>query len=147
MWLEPGVHVVDFAVRGFNVPQIRVDVSKKTKGKYRAFFNDPHRSAVPEPIEIEPIGAINYFEVHDGDWTQMFRNPMMLMMIGFTGFAFLMPMLVDTEELQKVSKEMGAQGGLAGGLSGLQAAAEKAAQQQQQVKQPRAAARVKPGKR
>eukprot|EP01059_Diplonema_ambulator_P026260 TRINITY_DN43506_c0_g1_i1.p1 TRINITY_DN43506_c0_g1~~TRINITY_DN43506_c0_g1_i1.p1 ORF type:complete len:223 (+),score=71.16 TRINITY_DN43506_c0_g1_i1:55-669(+) len=138
--LPPGTHIIDFAVREFIMPQLRVDISRKTPGKYRVAFNDKERHALPEPLEIEPIAQVSYFEPkEETSYTKMlFGNPMMLMMLVVGGMAFVMPMLVDPEEMKQMKKQN--PGGL---MEMLKNAANEANQPQQpqapvQRKAPRA---------
>eukprot|EP01064_Diplonema_japonicum_P035407 TRINITY_DN765_c8_g1_i1.p1 TRINITY_DN765_c8_g1~~TRINITY_DN765_c8_g1_i1.p1 ORF type:complete len:224 (+),score=61.91 TRINITY_DN765_c8_g1_i1:43-672(+) len=104
--LPPGTHLIDFAVREFMMPQLRIDVSKKSPGKYRAMFNDKSRVQLQEPLEVEQLAQVSYFDQHEEiSLSSKLMNPMVLMMVFFGGMAFLMPMLVDPEEMKQMRKE------------------------------------------
>ena len=103
--LAPGVHVIDFAVRGFQMPQLRIDVSRKVQGKYKAMFNDRVRSTIPEPLEISPLAELHYFEpIEPFNPINLFKNPMVIMMAVMGALTLLMSQMPQDEmkEMLKV---------------------------------------------
>ena len=106
--LSPGVHIVDFSVRKYNMPQLRIDVSKKVAGKYKAMLNDRLRTALTgDQITINPISEVAYFETRESfNWMGMVKNPMVLIMVFGLGMAFLMPQDNQMKEMRKVFSTM-----------------------------------------
>eukprot|EP01065_Artemidia_motanka_P042135 TRINITY_DN5594_c0_g2_i3.p1 TRINITY_DN5594_c0_g2~~TRINITY_DN5594_c0_g2_i3.p1 ORF type:complete len:208 (+),score=51.46 TRINITY_DN5594_c0_g2_i3:148-771(+) len=135
--LEPGSHVVDFAVRDVMMPQIRVDVSRKTKGKYRAIYNDKFREQLKEPLVIEELGKKTYFQKREEiDWLGMLKSPMILMMLFTCGLGILMPMMVDQDQMREQMREIAPQGG-SSPVSILQQALKQPEPQPAERRQPR----------
>ncbi|KAJ9441264.1 ER membrane protein complex subunit 7-like protein [Diplonema papillatum] len=133
--LMPGVRIVDFAVRDYLMPQLRIDVSRKTPGKYRAVFNDKNRHIVVEPLEVEPLAMAPCFEQREAiNWIGFLRSPHVLIMVFGLGMAVLMPMMIDPEEM----KQMKQSGGI---MEMLKKAAEDSQKPQQQIQAPAQAQR------
>eukprot|EP00756_Hemistasia_phaeocysticola_P033723 Hpha_TRINITY_DN16480_c1_g2::TRINITY_DN16480_c1_g2_i1::g.163718::m.163718 len=138
--LAPGSHIVDFATRDVLLPQLRIDVSRKTKGKYRTMFNDKHRTPLHDPIEIEPLGRVEYFEQHEQvNWIGFLKSPSVLMMVLPAAMVFLMPMLVDQDQLKEQMRTLSPnQGGMSGMMKQMQE------QQEQQRAAPQRRVQPKP---
>eukprot|EP00755_Sulcionema_specki_P011499 Sspe_Gene.49176::Locus_26224_Transcript_1_1_Confidence_1.000_Length_749::g.49176::m.49176 len=118
--LQAGVHVVDFSVRGFQFPQLRVVVSKKQKGSYRVMYNDKNRDPAPDPLEIQPLAFVEYFEEHEPiNWLGFLLNPTMLTMLLPLALLYMMPRGAMDDEMKKQMKQMPRGGGLSGMLQSM----------------------------
>ncbi|KAG6388098.1 hypothetical protein SASPL_153295 [Salvia splendens] len=117
-----GTHLIEVAAIGYFFSPVRVDVSARHPGKVQAALTENRRSL--SELVLEPMVEEQYFEIREPfNVLSLLKSPMGLM-IGFMVIVmFLMPKLVDPEELKRAQEEMGAQGGvpsLANFLSGAQ---------------------------
>ncbi|XP_057799986.1 ER membrane protein complex subunit 7 homolog [Salvia miltiorrhiza] len=117
-----GTHLIEVAAVGYFFSPVRVDVSARHAGKVQAALTENRRSL--SELILEPMVEEQYFEIREPfNILSVLKSPMGLM-IGFMVIVmFLMPKLVDPEELKRAQEEMGSQGGvpsLANLLSGAQ---------------------------
>ncbi|KAH6761415.1 EamA-like transporter family [Perilla frutescens var. frutescens] len=116
-----GTHLIEVAALGYFFSPVRVDVSARHPGKVQAALTE-NRRALSELV-LEPLAEEQYFEIREPfSVLSLVKSPMGLM-IGFMVIVmFLMPKLVDPEELKRAQEEMGNQGvpSIANFLSGAQ---------------------------
>ncbi|KAL2237349.1 UNVERIFIED_CONTAM: ER membrane protein complex subunit 7 [Sesamum indicum] len=116
-----GTHLIEVAAIGYFFSPVRVDVSARNPGKVQAALTE-NRRALSELV-LEPLREEQYFEIREPfSIMSIVKSPMGLM-IGFMAIVmFLMPKLVDAEELKRAQEEMGNQGvpSLANFLGGAQ---------------------------
>ncbi|KAK6162057.1 hypothetical protein DH2020_001898 [Rehmannia glutinosa] len=88
---------------------VRVDVSARNPGKVQAALTENRR--VLTELVLEPLREEQYYEIREPfSPMSLLKSPMGLM-IGFMAIVmFLMPKLVDAEELKRAQEEMGNQG-------------------------------------
>ena len=131
--LPPGSHTLDVDLDKFIFPQVRVDVSRKGPNRYRAVLNDGSGTVLvnamsgasnrrasnddedddatgSEEIAEVPISAIGqhqYFAPREEfSIMAILKQPMILMMVVSLGLVYLMPKLVDPDEMKAQMKEM-----------------------------------------
>ncbi|KAL0394290.1 UNVERIFIED_CONTAM: ER membrane protein complex subunit [Sesamum latifolium] len=117
----PGTHLIEVTAIGYFFSPVRVDVSARNPGKVQAALTE-NRRALSELV-FEPLREEQYYEIREPfSIMSIVKSPMGLM-IGFMAIVmFLMPKLVDAEELKRAQEEMGNQGvpSLANFLGGAQ---------------------------
>eukprot|EP01006_Ploeotia_vitrea_P028606 TRINITY_DN61276_c0_g1_i1.p1 TRINITY_DN61276_c0_g1~~TRINITY_DN61276_c0_g1_i1.p1 ORF type:complete len:210 (+),score=14.61 TRINITY_DN61276_c0_g1_i1:86-715(+) len=104
--MPPGSHILDFHVGDLIFSQIRVDVSKRTRGKVRANALTPRLQSehVNYPLMLEPLGTSKYFIPREGGQLMgMLKSPMGIMLI-VTAVCLLILPKMNTEELQEMMK-------------------------------------------
>lgn len=107
-----GAHLLDFSVANYIFPQVRIDMSKKKRGKFRASISEQGRvETVPYPLLMEPKARAQYFEPRE-EYTigSIVKNPMVMMLLVFGGMAFLMPKMADPEQMKEQMQQMGMDG-------------------------------------
>uniref|UniRef100_A0A7S1J7N9 ER membrane protein complex subunit 7 beta-sandwich domain-containing protein n=1 Tax=Eutreptiella gymnastica TaxID=73025 RepID=A0A7S1J7N9_9EUGL len=116
-----GSHLLDFDVPNFVFNQVRIDMSKKKRGKIRATVSESGRiETVAYPLLMEPKSKATYFVPREEyNMSGILKNPMLLMMIFFGVMAFALPKMADPEEMKAQMKEMGMDNGQPPSLSGL----------------------------
>ncbi|KAK6119556.1 hypothetical protein DH2020_046723 [Rehmannia glutinosa] len=104
-----GTHLIEVAAIGYFFSPIRVDVSARNPGKVQAALTENRR--VLTELVLEPLREEQYYEIREPfSPMSLLKSPMGLM-IGFMAIVmFLMPKLVDAEELKRAQEEMGNQG-------------------------------------
>ncbi|GFQ00451.1 er membrane protein complex subunit 7 homolog [Phtheirospermum japonicum] len=116
-----GTHLIEVAAIGYFFSPVRVDVSARNPGKVQAALTENRR--VLTELVLEPLREEQYYEIREPfNVMSILKSPMGLM-IGFMAIVvFLMPKLVDAEELKRAQEEMGNQGvpSLANFLGGAQ---------------------------
>ncbi|XP_075506237.1 ER membrane protein complex subunit 7 homolog [Primulina tabacum] len=116
-----GTHLIEVAAIGYFFSPVRVDVSARNPGKVQAALTET-RKALTELV-LEPLQEEQYYEIREPfSVMSIFKSPMGLM-VGFMVIVmFVMPKLVDPEELKRAQEEMGNQGvpSLANLLTGAQ---------------------------
>eukprot|EP00668_Euglena_longa_P001952 GGOE01002277.1.p1 GENE.GGOE01002277.1~~GGOE01002277.1.p1 ORF type:complete len:268 (+),score=46.66 GGOE01002277.1:732-1535(+) len=119
--LEAGTHLLDFNVPQHVFPQVRVDMSRKKKGKVRASIaEDGKVETIKYPLLLEPKAKAQYFVPREEySMMGMLKNPMVIMMLVFGGMAFLMPRLADPEQMKEQMQQMGMDNGQPPSLSSL----------------------------
>lgn len=108
-----GVHILDVDAPGYSFEQVRLEVLKHGKNgvKVKAMSQvEATRNRVfPYPLKLDPKGRQNYFEPREKfDITVYLKNPMVVMGIGVTLMAFVMPKMIenmDPEDLKKFKEE------------------------------------------
>ncbi|XP_073134502.1 ER membrane protein complex subunit 7 homolog [Henckelia pumila] len=114
-----GTHLVEVAAIGYFFSPVRVDVSARNPGKVQAALTET-RKALTELV-LEPLQEEQYYEVREPFSVMSILKSPMGLMVGFMVIVmFVMPKLVDPEELKRAQEEMGNQGvpSLANLLSG-----------------------------
>eukprot|EP00667_Euglena_gracilis_P015897 EG_transcript_16558 len=119
--LPPGTHLLDFNVPRFVFPQVRVDLSRKKKGKVRASVaEDGKVETIKYPLLLEPKAVAQFFVPREEySMMGMLKNPMVIMMLVFGAMAFLMPRLTDPEQMKEQMQQMGMDNGQPPSLSSL----------------------------
>ncbi|XP_073050744.1 ER membrane protein complex subunit 7 homolog [Primulina eburnea] len=116
-----GTHLIEVAAIGYFFSPVRVDVSARNPGKVQAALTETRRALTE--LVLEPLQEEQYYEMREPfSVTSIFKSPMGLM-VGFMVIVmFVMPKLVDPEELKRAQEEMGNQGvpSLANLLTGAQ---------------------------
>ncbi|KAL8501772.1 hypothetical protein ACS0TY_021044 [Phlomoides rotata] len=116
-----GTYLIEVAAIGYFFSPVRVDVSARNPGKVQAALTENRR--VLSELVLEPLREEQYYELREPfSVLSIVKSPMGLM-IGFMVIVmFVMPKLVDPEELKRAQEEMGSQGvpSLANLLSGAQ---------------------------
>ncbi|KAK6119456.1 hypothetical protein DH2020_046809 [Rehmannia glutinosa] len=104
-----GTHLIEVAAIGYFFSPVRVDVSARNPGKVQAALTENRR--VLTELVLEPLREEQYYEIREPfSPMSLLKSPMGLM-IGFMAIVmFLMPKLVDAEELKRAQEEMGNQG-------------------------------------
>ncbi|KAI3468000.1 hypothetical protein Pfo_024663 [Paulownia fortunei] len=119
--MPAGTHLIEVAAIGYFFSPVRVDVSARNPGKVQAALTENRR--VLSELVLEPLREEQYYEIREPfSIMSIVKSPMGLM-IGFMAIVmFLMPKLVDAEELKRAQEEMGNQGvpSLANFLGGAQ---------------------------
>ncbi|XP_051137132.1 ER membrane protein complex subunit 7 homolog [Andrographis paniculata] len=116
-----GTHLIEVAAIGFFFSPVRVDVSARNPGKVQAALTENRR--VLSELVLEPLREEQYYEIREPFSVMSIVKSPMGLMIGFMVIVmFLMPKLVDPEELKRAQEEMGNQGvpSLANFLAGAQ---------------------------
>ncbi|GER51705.1 ER membrane protein complex subunit 7 homolog [Striga asiatica] len=105
----PGTHLIEVAAIGFFFSPVRVDVSARNPGKVQAALTENRR--VLSELVLEPMREEQYYEIREPFSVMSIVKSPMGLMIGFMVIVvFLMPKLVDAEELKRAQEEMGNQG-------------------------------------
>ncbi|KAL2471891.1 Protein of unknown function (DUF2012) [Abeliophyllum distichum] len=117
-----GTHLIEVAAIGYFFSPVRVDVSARNPGKVQAALTENRR--VLSELVLEPLREELYYEIREPfSIMSIVKSPMGLM-VGFMVIVmFLMPKLVDAEEMKRAQEEMRNQGGtpsLANFLAGAQ---------------------------
>ncbi|XP_073301936.1 ER membrane protein complex subunit 7 homolog [Primulina huaijiensis] len=116
-----GTHLIEVAAIGYFFSPVRVDVSARNPGKVQAALTETRRALTE--LVLEPLQEEQYYEIREPfSVMSIFKSPMGLM-VGFMVIVmFVMPKLVDPEELKRAQEEMGNQGvpSLANLLTGAQ---------------------------
>ncbi|KAL3655845.1 hypothetical protein CASFOL_000241 [Castilleja foliolosa] len=104
-----GTHLIEVAATGYFFSPLRVDVSARNPGKVQAALTENRR--VLTELVLEPLREEQYYEIREPfNVMSILKSPMGLM-IGFMAVVvFIMPKLVDPEELKRAQEEMGNQG-------------------------------------
>ncbi|KAK4480169.1 hypothetical protein RD792_013231 [Penstemon davidsonii] len=104
-----GTHLIEVAAIGYFFSPVRVDVSARNPGKVQAALTETRR--VLTELVLEPMREELYYEIREPfNIMSIVKSPMGLM-IGFMGLVmFVMPKLVDAEELKRAQEEMGSEG-------------------------------------
>ncbi|PIN01869.1 putative membrane protein [Handroanthus impetiginosus] len=116
-----GTHLLEVAAIGYFFSPVRVDVSARNPGKVQAALTENRR--VLSELVLEPLREEQYYEIREPfSVMSIVKSPMGLMMGFMVLVMFVMPKLVDPEELKRAQEEMGNQGvpSLANILSGAQ---------------------------
>ncbi|XP_075522401.1 ER membrane protein complex subunit 7 homolog [Primulina tabacum] len=116
-----GTHLIEVTAIGYFFSPIRVDVSARNPGKVQAALMETRR--VLTELVLEPLQEENYYEIREPFSVMSILKSPMGLMVGFMAIVmFVMPKLVDPEELKRAQEEMGNQGvpSLANFLSGAQ---------------------------
>ncbi|CAA0822771.1 Protein of unknown function (DUF2012 [Striga hermonthica] len=104
-----GTHLIEVAAIGFFFSPVRVDVSARNPGKVQAALTENRR--VLSELVLEPLREEQYYEIREPFSVMSIVKSPMGLMIGFMVIVvFLMPKLVDAEELKRAQEEMGNQG-------------------------------------
>ena len=95
-------------------PTVRLDVSATSPGKARALLSHS-RQPLPFPLPLEPLVAKpTFFEKREGfQWSSMFANPMMIMMVVTVGIMFVMPKMMANMDPEALKEMQEMQGGMA----------------------------------
>ncbi|KAJ1492582.1 hypothetical protein T484DRAFT_1770527 [Baffinella frigidus] len=116
-----GVHMLDVDAPGFLFDQVRLEVMKHGKGvkvKATSQLEALRSKAFPYPLKLEPRGRQKYFEEREKfDITVYLKNPMVIMGVGVTLMAFVLPKMVenmDPDEVKKMKDDYKDGGGTAG---------------------------------
>ncbi|CAI9775499.1 unnamed protein product [Fraxinus pennsylvanica] len=116
-----GTHLIEVAAIGYFFSPVRVDVSARNPGKVQAALTENRR--VLSELVLEPLREEQYYEIREPfSIMSIVKSPMGLM-VGFMVIVmFLMPKLVDAEEMKRAQEEMRNQGtpSLANFLGGAQ---------------------------
>ncbi|CAA3017227.1 ER membrane protein complex subunit 7 homolog [Olea europaea var. sylvestris] len=116
-----GTHLIEVAAVGYFFSPVRVDVSARNPGKVQAALTENRR--VLSELVLEPLREEQYYEIREPfSIMSIVKSPMGLM-VGFMAIVmFLMPKLVDAEEMKRAQEEMRNQGtpSLANFLAGAQ---------------------------
>ncbi|CAI9771482.1 unnamed protein product [Fraxinus pennsylvanica] len=116
-----GTHLIEAAAIGYIFSPVRVDVSARNPGKVQAALTENRR--VLSELVLEPLREEQYYEIREPfSIMSIVKSPMGLM-VGFMAIVmFLMPKLVDAEEMKRAQEEMRNQGtpSLANFLAGAQ---------------------------
>ncbi|KAL7159037.1 hypothetical protein ABFS83_01G002200 [Erythranthe nasuta] len=104
-----GTHLIEVASIGYFFSPVRIDVSARNPGKVQAALTENRR--VLSELVLEPFRDEQYYERREPfNVMSILKSPMGLMMGFMVIVMFLMPKLVDAEELKKAQEEMGSQG-------------------------------------
>ncbi|KAL7121739.1 hypothetical protein ACP275_01G002200 [Erythranthe tilingii] len=104
-----GTHLIEVASIGYLFSPVRIDVSARNPGKVQAALTENRR--VLSELVLEPFRDEQYYERREPfNVMSILKSPMGLMMGFMVIVMFLMPKLVDAEELKKAQEEMGSQG-------------------------------------
>ncbi|KZV51841.1 hypothetical protein F511_06884 [Dorcoceras hygrometricum] len=104
-----GTHLIEVAAIGYFFSPIRVDVSARNPGQVQAALTETRRALTE--LVLEPLQEEHYYEIREPfSIMSILKSPMGLM-VGFMVIVmFVMPKLVDPEELKRAQEEMGNQG-------------------------------------
>ena len=102
--LPAGVHLVDIYLLDYVFPELRVDVSKKVKGRIRVAYNDgskivldplgrSHGEALGDgAVSVAPIARHKFFIPREEfSVMSIFKNPMILLSLVSVGLFYIMP--------------------------------------------------------
>ncbi|XP_022875070.1 ER membrane protein complex subunit 7 homolog isoform X3 [Olea europaea var. sylvestris] len=105
----PGTHLIEVAAIGYFFSPVRIDVSARNPGKVQAALTENRR--VLSELVLEALREEQYYEIREPfSMMSIVKSPMGLM-VGFMVIVmFLMPKLVDTEEMKRAQEEMRNQG-------------------------------------
>ncbi|KAL6556738.1 hypothetical protein OROGR_006026 [Orobanche gracilis] len=104
-----GTHLIEVAAIGYFFSPVRVDVSARNPGKVQAALTENRR--VLSELVLEPLREEQYYEIREPfNIMSILKSPMGLMIGFMVVVMFLMPKLVDAEELKRAQEEMGSQG-------------------------------------
>ncbi|KAL6534115.1 hypothetical protein OROHE_013948 [Orobanche hederae] len=104
-----GTHLIEVAAIGYFFSPVRVDVSARNPGKVQAVLTENRR--VLSELVLEPLREEQYYEIREPfNIMSILKSPMGLMIGFMVVVMFLMPKLVDAEELKRTQEEMGSQG-------------------------------------
>ncbi|KAL6502096.1 hypothetical protein OROGR_027229 [Orobanche gracilis] len=107
--MPAGTHLIEVAAIGYFFSPVRVDVSARNPGKVQAALTENRR--VLSELVLEPLREEQYYEIREPfNIMSILKSPMGLMIGFMVVVMFLMPKLVDTEELKRAQEEMGSQG-------------------------------------
>ena len=122
--LPPGSHSLEIDLDNLIFPHLRIDVSSKGKDRYRVLLNDgsgkvllnrlgsshedDDESDSRQPlVKIAPIGIHQYFVPRESfSIMSIVANPMLLMMFVSLGLVYLMPKMVDPDEMKSTMAEL-----------------------------------------
>ncbi|XP_022875068.1 ER membrane protein complex subunit 7 homolog isoform X1 [Olea europaea var. sylvestris] len=104
-----GTHLIEVAAIGYFFSPVRIDVSARNPGKVQAALTENRR--VLSELVLEALREEQYYEIREPfSMMSIVKSPMGLM-VGFMVIVmFLMPKLVDTEEMKRAQEEMRNQG-------------------------------------
>ncbi|KAL6523894.1 hypothetical protein OROMI_030989 [Orobanche minor] len=104
-----GTHLIEVAAIGYFFSPVRVDVSARNPGKVQAALTENRR--VLSELVLEPLREEQYYEIREPfNIMSILKSPVGLMIGFMVVVMFLMPKLVDAEELKRAQEEMGSQG-------------------------------------
>ncbi|KAG8375809.1 hypothetical protein BUALT_Bualt10G0139000 [Buddleja alternifolia] len=104
-----GTHLIEVTAIGYFFSPVRVDVSARNHGKVQAALTENRR--VLSELVLEPLREEQYYETREPfSVMAIVKSPMGLMMGFMALVVFVMPKLVDAEELKRAQEEMGNQG-------------------------------------
>ncbi|CAI9755774.1 unnamed protein product [Fraxinus pennsylvanica] len=104
-----GTHLIEVAAIGYIFSPVRIDVSARNPGKVQAALTENRR--VLSELVLEPLREEQYYEIREPfSIMSIVKSPMGLM-VGFMAIVmFVMPKLVDAEEMKRAQEEMRNQG-------------------------------------
>jgi hypothetical protein len=103
-----GSHILDFKAADMLFSQVRIDMSKKKRGKIRASVSEAGVvETVPYPLLLEPKGKAQYFVPREEyNMMSILKNPMVMIMLAFGVMAFLLPKMADPEQMKEMREQM-----------------------------------------
>ncbi|XRB22347.1 ER membrane protein complex subunit 7 [Pseudoscourfieldia marina] len=121
--VAPGIHILEVAAPGYRFPRLRVEMSARHAGKFRAALVENHRNILPLPLTVHPMGAVQFFEPRPQFFSlaTLYRNPMILLMGFSLVMLFVMPKMMenmDEEQKKELQERMANQPSLTDMLSG-----------------------------
>ena len=121
--VAPGIHILEVAAPGYRFPRLRVEMSARHAGKFRAALVENHRNILPLPLTAHPMGAVQFFEPRPQFFSlaTLYRNPMILLMGFSLVMLFVMPKMMenmDEEQKKELQERMANQPSLTDMLSG-----------------------------
>jgi len=119
--VQPGTHILDFTLGNFILPQVRIDISLKKRGKIRASVSENGKIEVlPYPLLLDPRGKAKYFVPREEySMLGMLKNPMVIMMLVVGVMAFVLPKLADPEQMKEQMQQLSGDNGQPPSISGL----------------------------
>ncbi|XP_022845186.1 ER membrane protein complex subunit 7 homolog [Olea europaea var. sylvestris] len=104
-----GTHLIEVAAIGYFFSPVRIDVSARNPGKVQAALTENRR--VLSELVLEPLREEQYYEIREPFSVMSIVKSPMGLMVGFMAIVvFLMPKLVDAEEMKRAQEEMRNQG-------------------------------------
>lgn len=107
--LPSGSYLVEVVNPDYFYPPVRVDIN--SKGKFRArkvnHVQPTQVNQLPYPLKMKPMGRINYFEKREQwKWTDIFMNPMILMMVMPLLLITVLPKMMNDPETKREMEQI-----------------------------------------
>lgn len=103
--VSAGTHLIEVAAIGYYFSPVRVDISARNPGKVQAALTETRRGL--SELALEPIREEEYYEKREPfSIMSLVKSPMGLMVGFMVVVVFLMPKLMDPEEIKRAQEEM-----------------------------------------
>lgn len=107
--VSAGTHLIEVAATGYLFSPVRVDISARNPGKVQAALTETRRGL--SELALEPLREEEYYEKREPFSVMSIVKSPMGLMVGFMVIVvFLMPKLMDPEEIKRAQEEMRSNG-------------------------------------